>query len=141
MAFSEQHRSCQTESCVHNPSNLAHWSHSCTPKQRLCQGLHLGHGVAAANKALGAGGRRYANQYESPGVASQTLAGIQRSDVRVNSLAIHGEGCDQTLREGARSSQADCCAPCLACLKAHIHQSSSRDSFRQMIRCCIQFVA
>ncbi len=63
--------------------------------------LDADHAKTAANQALGACRRRSANQYESVGLASQTLVGTQRAGVRINPMAIHGEEDHSTLRQGA----------------------------------------
>jgi hypothetical protein len=63
--------------------------------------LDVDHAATAANQAVGACGRRSGNQYESLGLASQTLVGVQGAVVRIHPMAIYGEEGHSTLRQGA----------------------------------------
>ena len=63
--------------------------------------LTADYAATAANQAVGAGGRKSFNQYESLGLASQTVVGVQRAVVQIDSMAIYGEEGHSTLRQGA----------------------------------------
>ncbi len=63
--------------------------------------LNADYAATAFNQAVGACGRRSANQYESVGLASQTHVSVQRAVVRFNSMAVYGEESHSTLRQGA----------------------------------------
>ncbi len=67
------------------------------------------HAATAANQAVGACGGRSADKYESVGLASQTLVGTQRADVRINPMAIYGEEGHSTLRQGANEADLLIC--------------------------------
>lgn len=99
--ISHDHQRSQTVYCL--PEST---SDRTPPRQGIVcmKKLDADHAATSANQALGACGRRSTDQYESVGLASQTLVGTQRAGVRINLMAIHGEEGRSTLRNGANAA-------------------------------------